>query len=180
MHKWMHVDVAQYKFLYTNRQLLDLAPGTPEGSLACMSGCWQELPIGGLSSSACGSLHALSSIWVICVSSQHGGWGPRTGVLREREGDGGVGGEGQVRGEKRGRRASTTWKPCLRHPEARFLPHYFSWGTHQVQPSFKEEGNNRPSSRWGWQVLRRACGTGNTVLAIFRKYDLPLSHSTRQ
>ena len=155
----MRGSVAPSKFIYTNRQLLDLAPGTPEGS-------WQALPVRGLTraanqgdlrSSACGSVHAGFSIWVTWVSSQHGCWDPRTWILRGREWKGRVGG----RRVDREREGGTTRKPHVNIKRHDFQPTLLVEAiTKSNQVSRRKEGIDPPLDGMGC-VLRRVCETGN-------------------
>ena len=150
----MHEAVAPSKFIYTNRQLLDLAPGTPEGSCLSVRGLTRAAKQGDLSSSACGSVQAVFSIWVIWVSSQHGCWAPGTWG---REWEGGVGGR-RIDGEREG---GTTWRPRVNIMRHDFQPTLLVEAVSKSNlVSRRREGTDPPLDGM-WCVLRRVCETGN-------------------
>lgn len=155
----MHEAEAPSKFIYANRQLLDLAPGTPEASCVACQGV-DESCQAGRSQFFCMWISAYHFLHLgNLVSSQHGCWDPRTWILRGREWGGGVGGRRIDRERRRHPREA-----LCQHHEAWFPAHAVSWGSHQVQPSLKEKGRNRSSSWWdvmSHTLLRRVSETGN-------------------
>lgn len=168
----MHEAEAPSKFIYANRQLLDLAPGTPEGSCLACQGVDKSCQAGRsqffcMWISAYHFLHlgdlGFLSAWVLRPKDMN----PERKRVRRR---------GRREKDRPGERRRHPMEAMCQHHEAWFPAHVISWDSHQVQPSFKEKGRNRSS--W-WDVmshtlLRRVSDW--KCLAIFRKYTLPLPH----
>ena len=112
---------------------------------------------GDLSSSACGSVHAVFSIWVIWVSSQHGCWDPGTWILRGREWEGGVGGRRIDRERERG----NTWRPCVNIMRHDFQPTLLVEAVSKSNLVSRRREGTDPPLDGTWCVLRRVCETGN-------------------
>ena len=168
----MRGSVAPSKFIYTNRQLLDLAPATPEGSRLACQGVDESCQPGRsqvfcMWVSACRFLHLGNLGFLSARMLRPKDMNPeRKRVTRKGRREEGRPGE---------RRRHHTEATC-QHQEAWFPAHAISWGHHQAQPSFKEKGRSRSSSWWDGMCFGKGMWDWK-CLAIFRKDALTLSHS---